>query len=110
MRTSLVALAGVVLLSGQDRYAGGRKHLSVPIESSAQPFVVTAKEIDRGAEYPSVIHLRGDVEIRMPVCVTTGPGAVQRCAGAVVLHADEADLHEQTGQIEARGTVGVTRR
>jgi len=67
-------------------------------------------EIDRGVQYPSVIHLKGDVEIRMPVCVATGPGTKQHCAGEIVFRADEADLHEDTGQIEAKGAVSVTRK
>ena len=43
--------------------------------------------------YPSVVHLKGTVEIR-----TNG----------FILRADEADYHEDTGEVEARGTVKVT--
>jgi len=109
VKMSLAALVCAVVLSGQNYPAGQRKHLSVPITSSAQPLVVAANEIDRRVQYPSVIHLKGDVEIRMPVCVATGPGAEQHCAGEIVFRADEADLHEETGQIEAKGAVKVTR-
>ena len=66
-------------------------------------------EIEIGLPYPSVIHLKGSVEIRTPVCVVTGPGNAWTCNGSVVLRADEADLHEDTGQIEASGNVKVTR-
>ena len=110
MKTSLTALVCAVVLSAQNYPASERKHLSVPIASSAQPLAVAAIEIDRGVQYPSVIHLKGDVEIRMPVCIATGPGTEQHCAGEIVFRADEADLHEDTGQIEAKGAVRVTRK
>jgi hypothetical protein len=100
----LIVLASAAALGAQDE----RKHLSVPIESSTQPLTVAALEIERGPGYPSVIHLKGDVEIKIPVCVKTG--AAQHCAGETVLRADEMDLHEQTGEIEARGAVRITPR
>ncbi len=49
------------------------------------------------------------MEIKTPVCVGTGPGNTQVCDGSVVLHADEADFHEDSGRIDARGNVTVTR-
>ena len=67
-------------------------------------------EIDRELQYPSVIHLKGAVEIKMPVCVVTRPGTVQTCGGEIVFRADEADLHEDTGQIEAKGGARITRK
>src|SRR5690349_20154236 len=110
MRIWLVALTCAVLLSAQSNPDDQRKHLAVPIENSTQPWSVSASEIERGADYPSVIHLKGEVEVRMPICVNTRTGPAQHCAGEVVLHADEVDLHEQTGQFEARGAVKVMRR
>ena len=53
---------------------------------------LAAFSIQRGALYPSVIQLKGDVEIKR-----TG----------MILRADEADYHEDTGEIEARGNVRV---
>jgi len=70
---------------------------------------VAALEIERGAEYPTVVHMKGSVEIRMRVCVVTGPGNTQACAGYMVMRADAADYHEDSGQIEARGNVTFTR-
>jgi hypothetical protein len=95
-------------LTAQDYPAGQLKHLPIPT-ASGRPVSVAALEIDRGAEYPTTVHLKGSVEIKMPVCVVTGPGNTQVCAGDIVLHAEEADFHEDSGQIEARGTVTVTR-
>jgi lipopolysaccharide assembly outer membrane protein LptD (OstA) len=54
--------------------------------------VVSALNIERGADYPSVIRLRGKVEIRMR---------------GVLLAADEVDYDEATGDMEPRGHVHV---
>jgi hypothetical protein len=110
MRISIAAMLCAAAVTAQDFPAGQLKHLSVPIASSAKPFAVAAVEIEReDLHYPSVIRLKGAVEIRMPVCVVTGPGNAQVCAGEIVFHADEADLHEDTGQIETKGGARVSR-
>lgn len=109
MKLPLAALAVCALvLTAQDRPAE-LKHLSVPTATSVRPVEVAALEVVRELPYPSVIHLKGSVEIKTPVCLVTGPGTAQSCAGYVVLHADQADLHEDSGQIEASGSVRVTR-
>jgi hypothetical protein len=111
MKPLLAALALCVLaLTAQQYPAGELKHLPIPAIDGVKPLSVAALEIERGAAYPSVVHLKGKVEIRMPVCVRTGPGNAQVCSGYTILHADEADYHEDTGQIDARGTVTVTRQ
>jgi len=53
---------------------------------------LAASHIERGASYPSVIHLKGNVEIKMK---------------GLKLFADEADFNENDGKIEARGVVRV---
>ncbi|HYM13108.1 MAG TPA: hypothetical protein VEU62_20375 [Bryobacterales bacterium] len=53
---------------------------------------VSALSIERGVPYPSVIHLKGDVEIRRR---------------GMILRADEADYHEDSGEVGARGHVRV---
>ncbi len=65
--------------------------------------------IEREGDYPAVIHLKGSVEIKTPVCTKEGQGSALHCDGYVVLRADQADLREDSGQIEARGNVRVTR-
>ena len=55
-----------------------------------------------------MIHLKGSVEIRTPVCTESGANHAHTCAGYIVLRAEEADLHEDSGQIDARGKVTVT--
>lgn len=110
MKLSLAALAVYTLaLTAQEYPAGQPKHLTVPTATSVRPVSVIALSIERGPEYPSIIHLKGSVEIKTPVCVGTGPGNTQVCDGFVVLRADEADFHEDSGQIDAHGNVRVTR-
>lgn len=58
--------------------------------------------------YPSLVHLSGSVEIKTSVCVQT-TSAGQVCDGYVVVRAEKAELHTDTGQIEASGNVRVTR-
>ena len=88
------------------------KHVIIPTPDRARPVQLSALNVERGAEYPSVVELKGNVEIRMPVCVhTEKPGSkrmVLACNGETVLRADEASYHEDTGQVEARGNVTVT--
>jgi lipopolysaccharide assembly outer membrane protein LptD (OstA) len=55
-----------------------------------------------------VIHLKGNVEIKTTTCIPVGRRRATVCEGAMVLRADEADFHEETGEIEARGNVRVT--
>jgi|KBSMisStaDraftv2_1062788.scaffolds.fasta_scaffold2571071_1 hypothetical protein len=110
MKRLFAALAICTLpLAAQNYPPGQIKRLSVPIATSPAPLSVAALEIEREGEYPAILHLKGRVEIKTPVCVNTGPGNAMHCAGYVVLHADTADFHEDSGQTEARGNVTVTR-
>lgn len=93
----------------QEYPASQLKHLSVPTTTNPKPLAVAALEIERGFPYPSVIHLKGAVEIRTPVCVPTGVGSALSCAGYLVVRADAADLREETGEIETHGHVTITR-
>ena len=70
MKLFFAALAVCALaLAAQDYPAGQLKHLPIPTASGQPVVTVAALEIERGAEYPTVVHLKGSVEIRMPVCV-----------------------------------------
>jgi lipopolysaccharide assembly outer membrane protein LptD (OstA) len=85
------------------------KHFAVATPASLQPVSVAAQEMERDLPYTGVVHLRGAVEIKTPVCVSTGPGYEHSCSGYIVLRADRADFHEDTGQVEASGNVRMTR-
>ena len=109
MTRMLILGVCAMTLVAQEYPAGQLKRLTVPTTTNVRPLSVSALEIERIDEYPSVIHLKGNVEIRTPVCVSTGREGVQQCAGYVVIRADEAELHEGTGRVETRGKVTVTR-
>jgi hypothetical protein len=109
VKLSLAFLAVcAIALTAQDRSAE-LKHLAISTATSLQPVKVAALEIVRDLPYTSVVHLRGSVEIRTPICLVTGPGTTHTCGGYMVLRADRADFHEDSGQIDASGNVRVTR-
>jgi len=86
------------------------KHLMVAPQSGTAngQATVSARNIERGHGYPSVIRLKGDVEIRTPVCFKGGKSTDETvCYGYTVIRADQAEYHEDTGQIEAHGKVTV---
>ena len=65
----------------------------------------------RGHLYPSLTRLKGHVEIRT-CCLqlSTLRGLANSDPDSrvyMILHADEADYHEESGELEARGTVRV---
>jgi hypothetical protein len=95
MNRPLAALAVCTLtLAAQEYPAGQMKHLTVPTSTSLRPVDVAALEIERGLQYPSVIHLKGSVEIRTPVCLRAGQNTAMYCDGYVVLRADEALIED----------------
>jgi hypothetical protein len=72
---------------------------------------VTASSIQRDASASAnpdlpMVYLKGNVEIRKPFCVSTGSGSV--CKEEMVLRADEAEYHPDTGSITPSGNVRVT--
>jgi hypothetical protein len=68
----------------QDNTPSDLKHIM------AAGVFLTASSIEREVHYPSVVHLKGNVEIKMK---------------GWILRTDDADVHEITGEIEARGSV-----
>ena len=104
----VVGLAGsVAIILGQGTNSD-LKHLMVPIQNGGgNPVRLSARSVERGVTYPSVVELKGNVEIQTPVCLPVGRGRKLICDGNMVVHADEAKLHEDTGEIEATGTVIV---
>ena len=70
--------------------------------------VLSAQDIVRTAEYPSTVYLKGNVEIKMQVCLPAVKKRSKVCDGYTILHADSAVYHEGTGQIEAQGNVSLS--
>ena len=57
---------------------------------------------------PSVIHLKGDVEIRRSIALALPKSEEQSQRDMyLIVRADEADYHEDTGEIVPRGNVHV---
>ena len=59
---------------------------------SWQNVTLAADSIERGAQYPSVIQLQGNVQIKMR---------------GMILRADQAAFHEDSGEIDASGNVHI---
>ena len=105
----IVACASITLLTsatGQDA-TSEQKHLTVAPLNGNRAVTLTALSIDRGVEYPSVVRLKGNVEIKTPVCLPVGEKGEVICDGEMIVRADEAQFHEDTGEIESNGHVTV---
>lgn len=85
------------------------KHMSIAPLNGSRPVSVSALKIERGVEYPTIVKLSGNVEIRTPFCAPPGSDWKVTCYREMIVRADEAQFHEDTGQIEAHGNVVVTR-
>ena len=90
---------------GQD-VSDQQKHL-IAFVVNGWPNRLSATSIERGTEYPTIIYLKGNVEVQAPVCPLVGQNASRACDNYMILHADSAEFHEDTGQIEAHGNVSV---
>lgn len=84
-----------------------QKHMMTAVVNAEWPTTLTAFEIERVGQYPSAVHLKGAVEIKSPVCFRVGKKHRELVCNQMILRADEATFHEDSGQIEARGTVTV---
>ena len=72
---------------------GELKHVTlVSIQGKRGPVHASAMEVVKGVTYPSIAHLKGNVEIR---------------ANGFILHTEQADYDERTGEIKASGNVSV---
>jgi hypothetical protein len=78
-------------------------------DSSPGRVVLTASSAQRdvSASGATILHLTGNVEVRV---ITCGPGQDRSDAcsvGSVVMHADAVDYNEKTGEIQPSGNVQV---
>ena len=107
----LLAVASITCILtalSQQNPTEGRKFVMVPTMAGSRPVAVAALNISHGANYPASVHLTGDVEIKTPVCLPTGRNSKLVCDGSMIVRADDAVLHEDTGEIEAHGNVVIT--
>jgi hypothetical protein len=92
-------------------WAIGQENKPEPLHWTIDRVSVTALSIQRDAS-PSgnphlpAVYLRGNVEIKKPLCVRTGGETV--CNEEMVLRADEAKYNPDTGEITPSGNVRVT--
>lgn len=91
-------------------WAIGQDIKQEPLHWMLDRVTATASSIQRDTvsdnPHIGVVYLRGNVELRKPFCVSTGSGSV--CKEVMVLRADEAAYHQDTGEITANGNVRVT--
>lgn len=92
-------------VAGQE--AGDQQKHLVAFVVNGWANMLSAQSIVKGAEYPTVVYLKGNVEVKTPVCPLVGKKPAKACDSYMVLHADAAEFHEDTGQIEAHGNVSV---
>ena len=67
---------------------------------------IQADSIERPVRFPSTIRLKGNVQITTKIGVGDAPARLM----IMMVRADEADYHEDTGEIEARGSVWMNYR
>jgi lipopolysaccharide assembly outer membrane protein LptD (OstA) len=87
-----------------------RLHLTISIpESHGGRVALTALSIQQDLSNKateSIVHSKGNVELRMTTCAPSGKD-IFACEAAMVLRADEVDYNETTGEIDARGNVRI---
>jgi lipopolysaccharide assembly outer membrane protein LptD (OstA) len=71
---------------------GEIKHAMVVALQGHHAATVSGNSIERRGSDPSVVHARGQVEIKL---------------NGFIVRADEADYNEHTGEVEAHGTIKV---
>jgi len=105
-------------MTGVQTFVGGGRCENFSVELPAGVFHTVATGVDFASigfaadsivkedgptRYDSLVHLRGDVEIRT-CCV----GSPKRPRVYMIMRADEADYDGEKGEIEARGSVRVS--
>ena len=101
-------LPGIILPRMMAQNPAELKHIETAPLNGSRPVSLAALSIEHGTQYPSVIHLKGNVEIKTPVCIPVGQGGSSVCAGEMIVRADEAEFHEDSGEIQAQGNVQIT--
>jgi hypothetical protein len=85
----------------------GRKHFMTAPMSGGRNVSMAANNISRSGQYPASIQLTGEVEIKTPACLPLGKGGKLICGGEMIVRSDQATYHEDSGQIDAKGSVTI---
>ena len=107
--TSAVALLlGIISVhtTAQENTPELKNLIAAPVNGSRTVSLI-ALSIEHTLDYPRVISMKGRVEIKAPVCLPLGKKGSSVCDGDMIVHADEAEYHEDTGEIQARGNVQI---
>ena len=95
LRALVCIVAACVVASAADQ-----KHMRIS-NSDHVVFDLAANSIEtESSASATVVHLKGNVEIRMRWADTSPE--------RMVMHADAADFHEDSGEVDAHGNVTVT--
>ena len=95
LRVAVCALAVCFVAAAADQ-----KHLRISTSDHVVVDMAANSMETDSSPSTTIVHLKGSVEIRMRWAY----GSPER----MVMHADAADFHEDTGQVEARGNVTMT--
>ena len=92
-------------------WAIGQENKPEPLHWTLDRVRATASSIQRDASASNnpglpAVYLKGNVEIVTPFCIHAGNETI--CREAMVLRADEAEYHPDTGEITPSGDVRVT--
>jgi lipopolysaccharide assembly outer membrane protein LptD (OstA) len=99
---------GSQAISQENKTQPERLHLMRPFPESGTGRVELAASNAQRDLSREVLQLRGNVEVRMITCGPADHDEVMVCdKGSMVLHADEVDYNEKTGEIDARGDVCI---
>jgi hypothetical protein len=83
------------------------KHVLI-VTAQSRASVAALSIVRVGEPLHSSIHLKGDVETKVPFCVSQGARRPV-CDGYMVIHADRADFQEDTGEITNIENATMTR-
>jgi hypothetical protein len=104
---SAICVWGLLAPLAKSQDEAALKHVLIATAQSRAS--VAALSIVRvGEPSHSLIHLKGNVEIKVPFCVSLGARRPV-CDGYMVIHADQADFQEDTGEITNMGNATMTR-
>ncbi len=106
--TITLLLCLIAVLTAAQEKTDELKHFIAISLNGSRPVSLTALNIEHSVHYPGLISMKGQVEIKTPVCLPVGKKEALVCDGEMIVRADEAEFHEDSGEILAHGNVQIT--
>ena len=100
LRVAVAAIAFCVCAAAAQKHQKISTADRVAVDLAADSIETDSAPASSAGQSPVVIHLKGKVEIRM----RWADGSPER----LVIHADAAEFHEDTGEVQAHGNVTMT--